>query len=69
MCLSIDSHLLNRWAHMQSRGSAKLFLQSLELLGLPYPLTRRRLCPPPLVPGGVAHSLAGEEVGEGSQFQ
>jgi hypothetical protein len=30
----------------QSRQSAKLFLQSSEL-GLPQPLTRSRLCPPP----------------------
>jgi hypothetical protein len=37
----------------QSRQSAKLFLQSLEL-GLPQPLTR------PLVLGGGAHSLAKE---------
>ena len=51
----------------QSRQSAKLFLQSLEL-GLPQPLTRRRVCPPPLIPGGVAHSLAREGVGE-SQFR
>jgi hypothetical protein len=30
----------------QSRQSANLFLQSSEL-GLPQPLTRRRMCPPP----------------------
>ncbi len=36
----------------QSRQSAKLFLQSSEL-GLPHSLTRRRVCPPPLVPGGT----------------
>jgi hypothetical protein len=30
----------------QSRQSAKLFLKSSEL-GLPQPLTRRRVCPPP----------------------
>ncbi len=47
----------------QSRQSAKLILQSSEL-GLPHPLTRRRVCPPPLVPGGGAHSLAREGVGE-----
>ncbi len=48
----------------QSRQSAKLFLQSLDL-GLPQPLTRTRVCPPPLlVPGGRAHSLAREGVGE-----
>ncbi len=50
----------------QSRQSAKLFLQSSEL-GLPQPLTRRRVCPLPLDPGGGAHSLAREGVGE-SQF-
>jgi hypothetical protein len=32
-------------SHPQSRQSAKLFLQSSEL-GLPQPLTRRRVCPP-----------------------
>jgi hypothetical protein len=39
--------------HPQSRQSAKLFLQSSEL-GLPHPLTGRRVCVPlpPLVPGG-----------------
>ncbi len=37
------------WA--QSRQSAKLFLQSSEL-GLPQPLTRRRVCPPPPGSGG-----------------
>jgi hypothetical protein len=46
----------------QSRQSAKLFLQSSQL-GLPQPLTRRRVCPPPLVPGGGAHALAGERGG------
>jgi hypothetical protein len=46
----------------QRRQSAKLFLHSVEL-GLPHPLTRRRVGPTPLVPGGVAHSLAGDEVG------
>ncbi len=51
----------------QSRQSAKLFLQSSEL-GLPPPLTRRRVCPPPPpVPGEGAHSLAREGLGE-SQF-
>ncbi len=48
----------------RGRQSAKLFLQSSEL-GLPQPLTHRRVCPPPhLVPGGGAHSLAREGVGE-----
>jgi hypothetical protein len=46
--------------------SAKPYLQSLEL-GLPQPLTRTRVFPPPLVPVGGAHSLAREGVGE-SQF-
>ncbi len=45
----------------QSRQSAKLFFQSSKL-GLPQPLTRRRVCPPPLVPGGVAH-FSGERGG------
>jgi hypothetical protein len=35
----------------QSRQSAKLFLQSLEL-GLPHSLTRKRVCLPPLLPEG-----------------
>ncbi len=48
----------------QSRQSAKIFLQLSEL-GLPQPLTRRWEYPPPLVPGGGAHSLG---VGE-SQFR
>jgi hypothetical protein len=47
----------------QSRLGAKLFLQSSEL-GLPQPLTPRRVCPcpppPPPVLGGGAHSLARE---------
>jgi hypothetical protein len=51
----------------QSRQSAKLFLQSSEL-GLPNPSPCRRVCPPPLVPGGGAHSLTREGVGE-SQFR
>jgi hypothetical protein len=52
----------------QSRQSAKLFLQLSEL-GLPKPLTRRRVCPPPpLVLGGGAHSLARKGVGE-SKFR
>ncbi len=54
--------------YTQSRQSAKLFLQSSEL-GLPQPLTRRRVCPTPrLVPGGGAHTLARQLVGE-SQFR
>jgi hypothetical protein len=49
---------------IQSRQSTKLSLQSSKL-GLPHPLTRRRMCTPSpfLVPGGRAHSLAGEGVG------
>jgi hypothetical protein len=53
----------------QSRESAKLFLQS-SALGLPKPLTLRRVCPPPSsVLGGGANSLAAREgLGE-SQFR
>jgi hypothetical protein len=52
----------------QSRQSAKMFLQSSDL-GLPQPLTPRRVCPPPpLVPGEGAQSLGRERVGE-SQFR
>jgi hypothetical protein len=59
----------------QSRQSAELFLQSSEL-GLPHPLTRRRVCSPlfwcappfGFGSGGGAHSLPGEGVGA-SQFQ
>jgi hypothetical protein len=40
----------------QSRQSAELFLQSSEL-GLPHPLSRRRVCPPPtLWSGGGGHT-------------
>jgi hypothetical protein len=46
----------------QSGQSAMLFSQSSEL-GLAQPLTRRRVCPQSLVPGGGAHSLAREGVG------
>jgi hypothetical protein len=38
--------LYERTSNPQSRKSAKLFLKSSEL-GLPQPLTRRRVCPPP----------------------
>jgi hypothetical protein len=48
-----------------SRQSAKLFLKSSEL-GVPQPLTRRRVCP--LGSGGGAHSLVREGLGE-SQFR
>ncbi len=53
----------------QSRQSPKLFLKS-SGLGLPQPLTRRRLCPPPPPPvlGRGAHPLAREGLGE-SQFR
>ncbi len=56
-----------RRVHTESRQCAKPFLQSLEL-GLPQPLTRTRVCPPPFGSGVGAHSLAREEVGE-SQFR
>jgi hypothetical protein len=46
------------WSLPQSRQSAKLFLQASEL-GLPQPLTRRRVCPPPLG-SGARGTLAGE---------
>ncbi len=42
---------------------AELFHQSSELW-LPHPLSRRRVCPPPFSPGGGAHSLAREGLGE-----
>ncbi len=51
----------------QSRQNAKLFLKSLEL-GLPKPLTLRRVTPPRSVLGGGAHSMAREGLGE-SQFR
>jgi hypothetical protein len=49
------------------RQSAKLLLQSSEL-GLPHPLTRKRVCPPPpfVLRGG--HNHLGEG-GGGSQFR
>jgi hypothetical protein len=53
---------ISRYTASQSMQSAKLFLQSSEL-GLPQPLTRRRVCPPPVLAGG-AHSLAREGLGE-----
>jgi hypothetical protein len=40
---------------LQSRQSARLFLQSSEL-GLPHPLTFRQVCPLPLVQGGGVHT-------------
>jgi hypothetical protein len=51
----------------QSRQSVKIFLPSSEF-GLTQPLTRRRVCPPPPVLGGGAHSLEREGLGE-SQFR
>jgi hypothetical protein len=59
--------IVKKQKRAQSRQSAKLFLQSSEL-GLPQPITRRRVCPLPSVLGGGAHSLAREVVGE-SQFR
>jgi hypothetical protein len=50
---------------LTSRQSAKLF-SSRRDLGLPQPLTRRRVCLP--FQGGGTHSLAREGVGE-SQFR
>ncbi len=47
--------------YSQSRQSAKLFLQSSKF-GLPQPLTRRRVCPPPFGSGGRG-TLAGERGG------
>jgi hypothetical protein len=44
--------------------SARLSLQSSELAPPALPLTRKRVLPPPLVPGGGGtHSLAGEGAG------
>jgi hypothetical protein len=58
-------YLEDQWP--QGWQSAKPFLQSSEL-GLPQPLTRTRVCPPPFGSGGRG-TLAGERgVGE-SQFQ
>jgi hypothetical protein len=59
VCLFLMFLKLNA-CRAQSRQSAKLFLQSLEL-GLPQPLTRRLVCPAPLDPGsGGTGTLAGE---------
>jgi hypothetical protein len=52
----------------QSRQSAMLFLQS-SVLGLPQPLTRRRVCPSTFGSGGEGHTRWRERgLGE-SQFQ
>jgi hypothetical protein len=56
--MRIRSHKIGIIA-IQSRQSAKLSLQSSKL-GLPHPLTRRRMCTPSLIPG---------RGGGGSQFQ
>jgi hypothetical protein len=63
--LQVESIREKHKATPQSRQSIKLFLQSSEL-GLPQPLTRRRVCLPPVL-GGGAHSLA-RGLGE-SQFR
>ncbi len=47
---------------VQSRESARPFLQ-LSKFGVPHPLTRRRVCPPPFGSGGGTHALAGEGAG------
>ncbi len=55
--------------HCTHRVSRVLSFSPVVGIGLPQPLTRRRVAPPPpLVLGGGAHSLAREEVGE-SQFR
>ncbi len=45
----------------QSRQSAKLYLKSSEL-GLPNPLSRRRMCPPTLWSRGGGHTRLRERV-------
>jgi hypothetical protein len=52
--------------HSQGRQSARLFLKSSELGPSPPPHPQASVSPT-LVPGGTL-SLAGEGVGEGSQF-
>ncbi len=47
----------------QSRQSAKLFLQSSSALGLPHPLSRRRVCSPTLWSGGEGTLAGGRGVG------
>jgi hypothetical protein len=49
----------------QSGQSANLFLQSSEL-GPHHPLTRSRVCPPPLVSGGGTHWGEGPNSDEGT---
>jgi hypothetical protein len=60
---------LNRQTHRVCRlQSAKLFLQSSEL-GLPHPLTRRRVCPPPPWFWGGGHTRFRERgVGSPSSY-
>ncbi len=67
--IKVNSYTLVSAKSSQSRQRAKPFPQSSEL-GLPQPLTHRRVClpTPHLVPGGGAHSVAREGVGE-SQFR
>ncbi len=49
-------------------GRVQSFFSSRRNWDCPQPITRRRVCPPPLVPGGGAHSLPREGVG-GSKFR
>jgi hypothetical protein len=58
------------WTFLQviySRQSAKPFLKSSEL-GLPQPLTRRRVCPPPPGSGGEGHTRWRESGWESSNY-
>jgi hypothetical protein len=57
--ISLNVLRLDVWLTSQSRQSAKLLLQSSEL-GLPHPLTRRRVCTPPPFWFRGAHLLTGE---------
>jgi hypothetical protein len=58
-------HVPNSLVHRVDRVLS--FLSSRLKLGLPHPLSRWRVCLPPLILGEVlsAHSLAGEGVGLG----
>ncbi len=58
---------IRRGSTPQSRQSAKRF-SSRWNWDSPFPFSCRRVCPPPVGPGGRAHSLAAKGVGE-SQFQ
>jgi hypothetical protein len=66
----IKSKIVSVVSLPQSRQSAKLFLQSLEL-GLPHSLTRKRVCLPPLLPVGRGTIACGRGVGDwgGSQLR